>query len=453
MRPYAKINGIPVFTNKEVKRVVDGRVVCADGSWCDVGAGEIVLRGKGFLTIGQAPEGEEDASKLITWGPERYNVKTVSVEDVDADVVVELSDDEFTYVEMEGCEDDLKRISVEDKANGVYIVGKKGKHKRGIAFSGNTISAKGDISIHTGNNGSTRTTTVTTERVVDFDSFVALLMYLWGAFLTLLCPNRRTVIRQITTCEGSQSIVITGGSEKTKITVKVPKHLILDLERIDGKILVGDTEGEVNLRIEGINSAKLGVIGKAIIHSSSSGTVAIQCVQGTLSATLTGIGSVKIAEGDLTNLTVTTHSSGSFKYDGQTQKAQLTSLDIGGICINEVNGPAQVVTSGSGKIEILSGVVTDLKATLNNIGGISVEEVNGPIMAESSGSGSIKIHSGVSSHLVARATNIGAIKFHGRAMEANLSTDGSGNIEVQRVSSPPVTHRSGIGKIIIREIG
>jgi hypothetical protein len=120
MRRVAVINGKPVYSDKQVADIVNTRINFTDGSWCDVGTGEVVNRGPGSIVVGDL-DGEVD--EAIT-GPERFTARSLELRNLDADVRVEVHSSNTLDVLFEGFESGVAAIRSFVDSDTLIIEGK-----------------------------------------------------------------------------------------------------------------------------------------------------------------------------------------------------------------------------------------------------------------------------------------------------------------------------------------
>lgn len=316
VRAKIKINGIKVFSDKEVSCVSNTRVDFADGSWCDVSTGRVVNIGSGYINIGSKkrfPTEEMVVDKETIEGPKVYPVRNLKISEIFAKVEVQVHQADNVEITIIGSADEVKNINVNQQDNTLVVKGKnKGDTKRrGISI----VSQNSNINI-------SRLT------VIGDGNFV---------------------------CNGNVSITSCGQSERDqmKIIVKVPKGASVNLSEISGNLLVGDTEGFLSVSTSGNNKVSVGRVASATLTTEGSSTIDVLDVRpNILIIKAEGSGKIQVNDGKVEKLNIEVCGSGKGYFFGQAQTAELVAEGSGNILVDVVLGNLSKESRGSGRIKV-----------------------------------------------------------------------------------------------------
>jgi len=315
MREVATVNGVPVYSDKSLSGINGTRLSFSDGSWCDVSTGQVHNNGVGFISVGRVPEGNVAGVQTKSWGPESYRASVLQVLGVEADVTVEPYDGSEIIVEMSGPQTEIDNIHVREQGGTLVIDGSSSGRRGGGNFLGIQIG---------GRHG--------------------------GGFSMSMDGGSGTVVHM---SGASVSIGSDGDSRSnTQITVKVPRRTPTNFSSVKGNVNVGDTDGAINLSLQGGWKATIGRVSDANLNLQGSGDIDVANVIGALTIAVQGSGSIRVHDGGITNLNATLQGSGDIKVGGTAQNAMLNMQGSGGIDVNHVvNHPAKQVM-GSGRIRV-----------------------------------------------------------------------------------------------------
>ncbi len=313
MREVANVNGIKVYSNKNLSGVSNTRLSFSDGSWCDVSTGEVFNNGSGFISIGKAPQGATTSAETKTWGPESYQTNALQISGVGADVNVEPHDGGQIVVEMTGPESEIEDIRVREQNGTLVIESEDSGSSRDAVFQ--------NIQIGRGGGGISMSMGRTSGSVVSISG-------------------------------GNISVSSGGSKNSTQIKVKVPRGTPTSFSGVQGNLYVGDTEGNLNLSIQGGWDANIGRVGDASVSVQGSGDVNVSHVDGALSVSIQGSGDVKVRGGGISSLSANVMGSGDVKVGGTCQTASLNVMGSGDIDVaHSMNKPVKNAM-GSGDIKV-----------------------------------------------------------------------------------------------------
>ena len=346
MQSVAEVNGVRVFSDKEVDSVVNGRVTFSDGSWCDVETRNVVNKGPGFITIGTPPEGEEP--QIITSGPQRFSARNLDLRDLYSDVSVDVHTGPDIEVSVTGTPSQVESVSCEVQNDTLFI--RASRRQTASVGSINVRARKGPIG---------RT----------------------GGRLT-------SMLRDITSA--ITDTVITFGRRAT-VTIRVPEGTGITLSDISGSTEIGDTRGPLKATLSGFDDLKAGIVGDTELTVDSSGGASIRAVNGSLKARARGFGDIEVSGGEISDLDVSVTSSGEVDIDATANGATLETSGFGNITVRRVNGPLIARSSSSGEIEVKGGDMPHVDAEATGFGDIDIRGTANTAELTSTSSGSITL--------------------------------------------------------------
>jgi len=220
------VNGVQVYSDKQVSSIVGTRVSFSDGSYADVATGEVVNRGAGYINLGSKPEATGE-NKTVTKSFEATNI--------------EMSD----------------------------------------------LIANANIQLHDG----------------------------------------KTV----------------------EVTITGPESLVKDIE---GKVTVGNTDGNLRASIGGTGSVHAGRVKKINGRISGSGEIIIASANGDAKLRISGSGSANINGGEIDELEVSVAGSGSARINAKANDADLDVSGVGNIYVHQVVNRPRRRVSGVGNINV-----------------------------------------------------------------------------------------------------
>lgn len=303
-RPVATINGKDVYSDKRMTGVVNTKVTFDDGSWCDVASGAVVNKGAGYINIG-APAVAGDTEKT-TYGPKTFSSQVLDISNVNADVEVSVIDGDQMTVTIDGPKSEVNGIDVNQSGSTLAIQGKT--DKSGIRGANVVISVSGSISIGGGDN---------------------------------ISIGRRGV-----------NISTGGGENKTKLFVGVPKGSAVRVGGVQGKTVIGDTEGPLHASVLGGEDIRAGKVGDATLSVQGSGDINVGAVNGNLSMSVQGSGDIRVKNGSVNQLSANVMGSGDARFDGEAVDANLSVMGSGDIDVKFVKNKPIMNVIGHGDINI-----------------------------------------------------------------------------------------------------
>jgi hypothetical protein len=298
MALIATINGKPVYSNKRMTAVINGRVTFTDGSWCDVATGVIHNNGAGYINIG-ADTGSD--AKKITEGPKRVSASALEVRGVDANVKVDVctaSDIEYTIT---GPADQVEAIRANVQSGTLVIEGSgSGSSSGGVTILGGDIVVgnvfgRGNVTVVTGSGG---------------------------------------------------------GESAVRITIKVPQGTPVNINRVLGNVVIGDTNGPFTASTQGSSNVRVGRVTSAQLSVQGSGDIRIKEVNGAVMARVQGSGDIEIERGTMPSLTATVQGSGDINVGGTATTARLKVMGSGDIRVAHVQQRPMESVMGSGDIRV-----------------------------------------------------------------------------------------------------
>lgn len=308
MKKIGTVNGVAVYSDKAVASIMDTRVSFSDGSWCDVATGQVVNNGPGGISIGTP--GENTAK--TTLGPNRFNASAVDVNQITADLTVEVHDRPELEVTIVGPESAVKAIKTYTRGDTLMIEGEASPSSGGMTI----ISRGGGSVVSIGGGGSIRNVVMGSIR--------------------------------------AGNIVVGGGSEEsdTKVTVKVPKGTSLRIASLDGNAQVGNIEAPLTVSANMGGSMNIGKVTDANLTIQGSTDLSIAEVNGNLSAQIMGSGNVYVPRGNVGTLNVNIMGSGDLSFGGAATYANLTVMGSGDIRVARVHTQPNKTQMGSGRIRV-----------------------------------------------------------------------------------------------------
>lgn len=306
MRLVATVNGVDVYSTKQIGQIINSKVFFTDGSWCDVATSEVVNDGPGSISLG-APSSKAGGSPKKV-GPQTFQgVHFVEVSGISADVNVAVGVE--TSITIEGPEGEVDSISFSHVSDRLLIGSKSGGRKSGISGV-NIFSGSDSITI----SGSVR-----------------------GSHVIMGGPKR--------------IIMSSNEGSSTKVTVTVPKGTGLSILDIDGNATIGDTEGPVQASTKG-GGFTIGKVCDATLSVQGSGDIHVAEVTGDLSMSIQGSGDIRVKNGEVRNLAANVMGSGNARFGGNAMNASLSVMGSGDINIHRVTNRPRMSSMGSGDINV-----------------------------------------------------------------------------------------------------
>lgn len=260
------------------------------------------IRGAGYINIG-APAAAGDTEKT-TYGPETFSAQTLDISNINADVDVSVIDSNQMTVTIKGPKSEVSGIDVNQSDDTLSIHGKDDEsdtHAANVVISGSGgISVGGNISIG----------------------------------------------------RGGVNISTGGGENETKLFVGVPKGSAVRVGGVQGKTVIGDTEGPLHASVLGDEDIRAGKVSDATLSVQGSGDINVGTVNGNLSMNVQGSGDVRVKNGSVNQLSANVMGSGDTRFDGEAIDANLSVMGSGDIDVEFVKNKPITSAMGSGDINV-----------------------------------------------------------------------------------------------------
>ncbi len=304
MEQVATINGVKVFSDKQVHTIANTKITFVDGSWCDVNSGKIVNEGGGYIHFDDPNVGK--TTNTIN-EKKSFDAKSLSLKGISGSVFVESHSGDNILVDITSTKEILKNIVC--AVEGDVLVVEDTRLSTNTKNSSITIT-NGSISFGGGISG-----------------------------------------MQIFSSGKNQTIISSSAKVNYEIRIKVPKHLPIKAHCSNGVIEVENVEGD----IDAVAQAGVITLGKtlnAVFSVQGNGDIVAKSVEGTLVATVQGNGDIKVADGKVTKLTAVLQGNGDIEFKGEAVDATLSVMGNGDIKVHSVlNKPIKNIM-GNGDIKI-----------------------------------------------------------------------------------------------------
>lgn len=337
----AIINGVEVFSDKELRSVVNTRVEFADGSWCDVATGQVHCQGPGYLNIGTSTE--QEVLKIVE-ETKNYTARNLEIDGVMADVNVQPHQSDQIEVTISGTASQVKGISVKKSVDAVCITEARGGSGVNVNVWGGSAVAMGTgSSVTIGSNnvvncGNVRVSGVNITTNGDCSISSGNIFQRFASAFTRSPQSRSVVVTD--NCNGL-----------IKITVKLPQGGAVRLEDVFGTSVIGDTDGD--LQVEASNgSVQAGRVVNANLEISGVSKINVAEVNGTLDMEVSGCGNIRVNGGKVSKLDIEVSGTGHATFDGAADKAKLEVSGCGSINVASVKNKPKQEVSGVGKIKV-----------------------------------------------------------------------------------------------------
>lgn len=311
MKLVATIDGIGVYSDKQVNQISNTRIGFTDGSWCDVATNKVVNSGPGSISLGSPETGRSTSKKPKKIGPEFFTGRAVDISGITANVDITVGDK--LSITIEGPEAEVDTIKFTQLGDRLVVEGSNAGSKGGLSGI-NVSSGHGGIFV----GGAIR-----------------------GSHVMVSSGNVNVV-----------SMSGGGGSSSTKVSITVPKGAEVNAQDIDGKTTIGDTEGPVQASVRGDDDFTIGKIGDATLSIQGGGDITVANVNGNLNINLQGSGDVRVKNGNVPSLSVNLMGSGDVKFGGRAKNASLSVMGSGDIDVAHVTNRPSIRTMGSGDVTV-----------------------------------------------------------------------------------------------------
>lgn len=314
MALVSTVNGQPIYSDKRMTGINNGRVTFADGSWCDVSTGQVHNNGAGYIRIGGSDPGKN--VEKITVGPKYAYATALEIRGIKADVVVEMDAAAANRREA-GIEYTIKGPAEQIKAIRASV-----QDASLVIESDGTDSSNDGITI-VGNSGG--------GVVIGGNSFMS------------------SVFR------GNRSVVITGdggGQNDVTVTVKVPRGTPVHSNGVLGNVRIGNIDGPLIANAATSGTVRAGQVTSAQLMASTSGSIHVERVNGPVVAQANTSGEVTVNGGVMPSLTATASTSGSIDVRGTAASAMLTASTSGSVYAERVQQRPSQNQSTSGRVRV-----------------------------------------------------------------------------------------------------
>jgi hypothetical protein len=308
MQPVATINGVKVYSDKQVKSIVNTTITFTDHSWCDVATGENVNRGSGYISFNKPSP--EMAGEKKSW-TKKFQASSVYIRNLsDIDLNIQPGDGSDIEVIASGSDQIIENIITGTDHGQLMIEGKSSGKSSRNRINGITVSNVSGINISQNNSS-------------------------------------------ISVHNGSVIIGMSGNnSSEAELTVKVPKKTGISLSNINGGIVVGDIEGFLQIVTSGGNDVEIGSIADLNATIQGGGEIKVKNVNGNLTAAVQGHGDIIVKDGNINSINATIQGSGDIRIGGKAQDANLSIMGSGDINIDYVKNRPISNILGSGDINV-----------------------------------------------------------------------------------------------------
>ncbi len=311
MNPIATVNGVNVYSTKQVSQIDNTKIIFTDGSWCDVATNEVVNNGPGVISLGAPSSGAAAGNKPKKVGPQIFSGHAVDISGISADVDITVGDK--LSITIEGPETDVDAIKFTQNGDRLLVEGCAGSGK-GSHLGINISSGRGGIFV----GSSIRASSV----VISSGNF------------------------NIISMSGGR------GSPSAKVNITVPRGTEITAQDINGKTVIGDTEGPVQASVRGNSDFMIGKIGDATLSIQGGGDITVANVNGNLNINLQGSGDVRVKNGTVRSLLVNVIGSGDVEFGGKAENASLSVTGSGDIAIAHVTNRPSIRATGSGNVTV-----------------------------------------------------------------------------------------------------
>lgn len=303
----ASINGVDVYSDKQVTDIVNTRINFSDGSWCDVSTGKVVNKGHGYISIGEPNYADAEQDQI---GPTAYKAKKLNIEGLSADVDIRPISGSDMIVVVKGSKSAIGDMNVSLNGDTLNIksfdVGRSSSIGHvscsNISINGNSISIGGDAS---------------------------------GTIIS-----------------GNKTVIMHGSQIDVKINIGVPVGSAIIISNIQGNVVIGDINGSLQAHVKGNGNIRAGEVRDAILGIQGGGDINVGCVTGNLSMFIQGNGDIDVKKGFVKQLTANVQGNGDISFHGQAIDASVTIMGNGDINIALVKNRPMKSIMGNGDITI-----------------------------------------------------------------------------------------------------
>jgi len=303
-QPVAVINGIAVYTNKQVSHIVNTRIFFHDGSWCDVKSGDVSNKGPGYIRMGSPNIAENDDEEMKVIGPKEYEAEKLLISEVIANVTIMPHDRQVISVEIKGPKLLVERIDIDQGGSLLDISGSE----KNVSISNSSFQSN-----------------VSSNFVI-------------GGITMSQCSF-------VNSADFSQR-------EIPELTVKVPKFSPVAVFNIFGKTEIGDTEGPLVVELQGVDDVVAGKVTDADLKLQGAGNIKVNEVNGQTKMQIQGTGNINVKDGQADWLEIHVQGVGNARFNGTAENARLYVQGVGDIYVREVKSRPRKSVEGVGTIHV-----------------------------------------------------------------------------------------------------
>jgi hypothetical protein len=173
------------------------------------------------------------------------------------------------------------------------------------------------------------------------------------------------------------------------VLLTIAKGTRVDVDDINGKATIGNTEGVMNFSSAGYTESTIGNVAEATISLAGSGKVTLGNVLGKLHAETAGSGDIRTGNANEAHAEIA--GSGSISTRNIAGGLHVEIAGAGDFTAASVNGPTHVEIAGSGSVNIAGGAANPLHVEIMGSGDVTFGGVAVDPHIESMGSGNVRL--------------------------------------------------------------
>jgi len=323
MALVATINGVEVYSDKNVSGIVNSKINFSDGSWIDVNTNEVVNKGNGYIKIGNEPDSNAQETGSIK---KSHSANKLEIRKMGAKLNIQPHNSDKIEIEISGPKNMVSKNLIKKIGDTVVIETDESGNSQSIN-TGGSINV-GGINISQSIGG--------IKQNLNFSG---------GSNIHITQSNVGRNI-QVTNINSKSS------NTKVKINVKVPKGAYIEANSLTNETIIGDTEGPVNLTLISEAYVKTGKVTDATLTIKGNGEMRIQEVNGNLSMNITGNGEIKVIKGEASNVNVNVTGNADIIFGGNAKNANINATGNGDIELNYVENRPFINKAGNADIDI-----------------------------------------------------------------------------------------------------
>lgn len=317
------VNGIEVYTNKEVVLVQDNRIHFTDRSYVDVITKEIVNRGEGFIAF--------EPNAIVLEGAECQKItekfcgdgSAVTIENVTADIRVWQTSTLLSEIDITGTKDCLEQITITEKPEAISICGKNPDQANRITV------VKTQDPYPTG-----------AKRMIMASASV----FGKSVFISTDEAAEKITGREITITQ-SRDPALT-------IDITVPDETDLTFSGINGIIEIQGVAGNVGFSNSGSSSLYATSVKRFRANLYDDECVTVDHVSGDVSLRVGGTSSIEIKDGKIGELDICAEGKGVIVVQATAESADITASDDRDIYVQHVATKPRKRQSGASIIHV-----------------------------------------------------------------------------------------------------